>query len=101
MTAYLIVRAKVDESCKIQFDKWYENEHLPEALEAFSALTAKRGWSNVEPNVHIAFYEFQNLEAAEAIISSDTMKAFVQEFDRNWLGKVERTRELIGFVQKI
>ena len=101
MTAYLIVRAKVDESSKTEFDSWYEQEHLPQALEAFSALTAKRGWSSTEPNVHVAFYEFENLPAAEAIINSNTMKAFIKDFDNNWTGKVERTRELISFAQQI
>ena len=55
MPAYLIVRAAVDPSVKDAFDAWYENEHLPDALTAFNALSAKRGWSSVEANVHIAF----------------------------------------------
>ena len=101
MTAYLIVRAEVEPSAKDAFDTWYETEHLPEALKAFNALSAKRGWSSVEANVHIAFYEFENLDAANTLMNSDVLKGFIAEFDRHWAGKVNRTRELVEFSQVI
>ena len=101
MTAYLIVRAEVEPSVKTQFDTWYQNEHLPDALKAFNAISAKRGWSSVQDNVHIAFYEFPNLETANELINSDIMKGFIAEFDRHWTGKVTRTRELVEFSQMI
>ena len=101
MTAYLIVRAEVDPSVKAAFDSWYETEHLPDALKAFNALSAKRGWSSVEANVHIAFYEFENLDAANTLMNSDVLKWFIAEFDRHWAGKVNRTRELVEFSQVI
>ena len=101
MTAYLIVRAEVDPSVKDPFDSWYETEHLPEALKAFNALSAKRGWSSVEANVHIAFYEFVNLDATNTLMNSEVLKGFIAEFDRHWAGKVNRTRELVEFSQVI
>ena len=101
MAAYLIVRAEVDSSVRDTFDTWYESEHLPDALKAFNALSAKRGWSSVEANVHIAFYEFADLDAANTLINSDILKGFIAEFDRHWDGKVDRTRELVEFSQVI
>ena len=101
MTAYLIVRAEVAPEVKTQFDTWYQNEHLPDALKAFNSISAKRGWSGVEDNVHIAFYEFSDLEAANKLLNSDIMKGFIAEFDRHWAGKVTRTRELVEFSQVI
>ncbi|MDA1100476.1 MAG: hypothetical protein O2967_15980 [Proteobacteria bacterium] len=101
MTAYLIVRAEVDPSVKSQFDTWYQTEHLPDAHKAFHAVTAKRGWSSVEPNVHVAYYEFPDLDAANTLINSDIMKGFIKEFDRHWAGKVVRSRELVEFSQTI
>jgi hypothetical protein len=101
MTAYLIVRAEVDPSVHDQFDAWYQNEHLPDAVKAFRTLSAKRGWSSLDPNVHIAFYEFPDLDAANAIAGSDDIKALIKEFDRHWDGKVTRSREVVGFTQKI
>ena len=101
MTAYLIVRAQVDPSVKDQFDTWYQNEHLPDASKAFSPLSAKRGWSRLEDSVHIAFYEFASLAAADAVMGSDKIAALIKEFDRHWHGKVTRTREVVEFIQKI
>ena len=92
MTAYLIVRAEVDPSVKSQFDTWYQ---------AFHAVTAKRGWSSVDPHVHIAFYEFPDLDAANTLLDSETMKGFIKEFDLHWVGKVVRSRELVEFSQAI
>ena len=99
MTAYLIVRAEVDEESREKFDEWYETEHLPDALRDFNCLSAMRGWSDVEPGVHLAFYEFSDLAAANTLISSDLMKEFIKEFDRHWTGKVVRTREVFEVKQ--
>tara|TARA_Y100000588_G_scaffold379281_1_gene461191 strand:+ start:489 stop:806 length:318 start_codon:yes stop_codon:yes gene_type:complete len=99
MTAYLIVRAEVDEESREKFDEWYETEHLPDALRDFNSLSAMRGWSDVEPGVHLAFYEFSDLAAANTLLSSDLMKEFIKEFDRHWSGKVVRTREVFEVKQ--
>ena len=101
MTAYLIVRAEVDPSVREGFDTWYQNEHLPDAVKGFNALGAKRGWSRVEDNVHIAFYEFPDADTANRIASSDTIKEFIKEFDRHWEGKVTRSRDVVEFSQII
>ena len=45
MAAYLIVRAVVPEAEREKFDQWYQDVHLPEALSAFDAASAWRGWS--------------------------------------------------------
>ena len=44
MTAFPIVRAEVDPSVREAFDSWYEDEHLPDAVGAFGAVGAWRGW---------------------------------------------------------
>lgn len=101
MTAYLFVRAQVDPSVHDQFDTWYRDEHLPDAKKAFSVLSAQRGWSTLEPDVHIAMYEFPDLATAKAATSSEKIAELIAEFDRHWLGKVTRTREVVEFIQKI
>jgi len=101
MPAYLIVRAEVEEDSREGFDHWYECEHLPDALRDFKAVSAMRGWSDVDPGVHLAFYEFSDLAAANAILNSDLIKEFVKEFDRHWEGKVIRTRETFEVKQFI
>ena len=44
-TAWLVVRAVVAEADRRDFDHWYRTEHLPDALQAFAAIRAWRGWS--------------------------------------------------------
>lgn len=102
MTAYLLVRAEVEKESREGFDQWYQNEHLPSALEEFSdSIGAWRAWSDVEEGIHLAFYEFENLENAHKLLGSDLMKEFIKEFDRNWLGKVTRTRDVFEVKQKL
>ncbi len=101
MTAYLIVRAEVQEADRAAFEHWYATEHLPDAKAAFQALSARRGWSDVTPGVHIALYEFPDLARARAIASSDAIKALIAEFDRVWQNRVQRSREVIEIIQTL
>ena len=101
MTAYFIVRAEVDPDARDAFDNWYENEHLPDAVAALGAASASRGWSDVEENVHIAYYEFPDLAAVRRVMASDALKGMIAEFSRHWDGKVTRTRDAVELIQKI
>ena len=55
----------------------------------------------VNPEVHIAFYEFPDLTAAQLVLDSDTLKGLIADFDRAWGTKVSRTRELVPTRQQI
>jgi len=102
MTAYFIVRAKVvDASVRDDFDRWYRDEHLPEALKGFNARRAWRGWSAVDASVHHAFYEFDDMASAQAIQSSSVLKRLVAEFDRAWGDKVTRSRDVVEVMQTL
>jgi hypothetical protein len=102
MPACFIVRAQVvDSAIEDEFDRWYQNEHLPDALEAFNAQRAWRAWSEIEPSVHYAVYEFDDVEAARAIPGSPALKSLVAEFDRMWGDKVSRVRDIVDVVQTI
>ena len=99
MTAYLIVRAEVRDSDRAAFETWYQNEHLPDALKAFQATSARRGWSDVTPGVHIALYEFASLADARTVMVSAAIKSLIAEFDRVWQDRVVRSREVIDIAQ--
>ena len=102
MTARFIVRAQiVDAAVKDAFNRWYQDEHLPDALKAFNAKRAWRGWSDVDPSVHYAVYEFDDVSGARAIQGSDGLKRLVAEFDRLWGDKVVRSRDIVDAVQAI
>lgn len=99
--AYLAVRAEVPEADRAQFDHWYEADHLPWALRVFKARRAWRCWSRSDPAVHVAFYEFDSIEAAEAISTSDAIRPLVEDFDRVWQNRVTRRRAVLEMVQEI
>jgi len=102
MTAYFMVRAQVvDAGVKDDFDRWYRDEHLPDALKGFRARRAWRGWSAVDASVHHAFYEFDDMARAQAILGSDALKRLVAEFDRLWGSKVTRSRDIVEVIQTV
>ena len=101
MTAYLIVKASVAEEDREAFDRWYQENHLPDAVVAFNALGATRGWSDVEVGVHFAFYEFPTLQAANAIADSKAIKALIEEFELTWKDRVTRSRDVVEIIQNI
>ena len=97
MTAYLIVRAEVSASDRDAFDRWYAEEHLPDAKAAFGVGKAFRGWA--DDGAHVAFYAFADLAAAEKATNSDAIAALIAEFDRVWQDRVTRTRRVVDVAQ--
>jgi hypothetical protein len=102
MTAYFIVRAVVaDPDDRAAFDHWYRTEHLPDALKAFNAQSAMRGWSTVDPSVHTALYRFNTLEDVQAISTSPAIRTLIAEFDRVWDTRVVRTRDILAIADEL
>jgi len=101
MPAWLVVRAVVAEADRRDFDHWYRTEHLPDALRAFAAIKAWRGWSRTDPSVHFAFYQFAGVAAAEAVANSPTIRTLIAEFDARWGTRVSRTREIIEVADEL
>ncbi|HVB15251.1 MAG TPA: hypothetical protein VNF04_01835 [Stellaceae bacterium] len=99
--AYLAVRAEVQAADRARFDHWYETDHLPWAMRVFQARRAWRCWSRTDPTLHIAFYEFDSVAAAEATQSAEETKALVADFDRVWDGRVPRRREILEMVHEL
>jgi hypothetical protein len=101
MSALVIVRAHVDASVRDAFDRWYQEEHVPDALKAFKARRAWRGWGDTDRLVHYAFYEFDELARARAVPGSAEIKTLIAEFDRVWGDKVTRTRDIVEVLQTL
>lgn len=99
--ACIAVRAEVPAAERARFDHWYATDHLPWALRAFAARRAWRCWSRTEPGVHLAFYEFDSVEAAEAALAPEVIAPLVADFDRVWGGRVPRRRSVVEIVQEI
>ncbi|HQT78418.1 MAG: hypothetical protein B7Z80_15755 [Rhodospirillales bacterium 20-64-7] len=99
---YLVVRAVVaDPADRTPFDEWYRQEHLPDALKAFDARSAMRGWSTLDPAVHTAFYRFHTVEAAQAAASGPAIKDLIAAFDRCWGTRVTRTRDILAIADEL
>ena len=102
MAAYFVVRAVVaDPADRPAFDHWYRTEHLPDALKAFKAREAMRGWSTNDPSVHTAYYRFDTTEDVQAIAESPAIKALIAEFDRVWGSEVSRTRDILTIADEL
>jgi hypothetical protein len=102
MTAYFVVRAQIlDAAVKLDFDRWYQDEHLPDAVKAFKAKRALRAWSQLDALVHYACYEFADAATACAILDSDQLKRLAAEFDRRWGDRVKRSRDVVEAIAMI
>jgi|SRR5436190_3353706 len=100
--ALLVVRAEIpDPADRAAFDTWYQTEHLVDALEAFQAERAWRCWSKTEPAVHYAFYQLDNVAAAEAVLKSSGIRPLIAEFDRVWGSRATRTRDILDVMQAL
>jgi hypothetical protein len=99
--AYLVVRAVVAEADRRDFDHWYRTEHLPDAMKAFAAARAWRGWSRTDPSAHLAFYQFADVAAVERINNAPAIRGLIAEFDARWGARVTRTREIIEVADDI
>jgi hypothetical protein len=98
--AWFMVRAEIaDPTDRPAFDRWYETEHLPDAQRIFQAELAWRCWSDIDPSIHYAFYQFASLEAARAVPQSAGIRSLIAEFDRVWGSRVTRTRDILGAIQ--
>jgi hypothetical protein len=102
MTAHLIVRAQLtDAALKNDFERWYQDEHLSDAAQAFGAKRAWRGWSQIDPLLHYAVYEFADLASARAIQDSPALKRLAADFDRAWGNRITRSRDVVEVSQSI
>ena len=51
--------------------------------------------------MHVAFYEFDSVAAAEAVLTSEATKPLVADFDRMWGTRVTRKRAVLDVVQML
>src|SRR4051812_50124913 len=85
MPIFFIVRATIpDPAQRATFDKWYAEEHLPDAAKSFGAQKAWRFWSESDPSVHIAQDQFADRAALDRGTGPENMKRLVAGFDKAW-----------------
>ena len=100
MPIFFIVRATIpDPAQRAAFDKWYAEEHLPDAAKCFGAQKAWRFWSESDPAVHMAWYRFADRAALDHGTRPEVIKRLVDDFDRDWPG-IPRSREIVTLAQE-
>ena len=100
-SAFFVVRATVpDASKRAAFDRWYETEHLPDAVKAFGVSKAVRFWSLDDPSLHVAMYQFDDEASLAAVLEGDALQKLVADFNRDW-PDVKRTRETLVLAQEV
>ncbi|MGY3035288.1 hypothetical protein ACVIIV_004458 [Bradyrhizobium sp. USDA 4354] len=99
-SAFFVVRAIVaDPGKRAAFDRWYETEHLPDAVRAFGVSKAWRFWSLDDPSLHQAMYQFDDEAKLDAMLKGDALQKLVADFNRDW-PDVKRTRETLVLAQE-
>jgi len=92
----LIVMARVKPEDDEAFNKWYNEDHLPKAIERFPGVLSGRRYRILEGEEeyrYLAIYEFESYEVMHATMHSDVMKGLIQEYDAAF-GKGGRKRLL-------
>jgi hypothetical protein len=100
MPTFFIVRATVaDPAERAAFDRWYAQEHLPDAVKTFGAQKAWRFWSETDPAVHQATYQFADRAALDRGTAPEKMKRLVADFDKAWPA-IKRSREIMTLAEE-
>jgi len=95
----LVVRANVTKDREAAFNKWYNEEPVPQLLRYNGAVSARRYPKIVgdEKYEYMAVYEFANEAIFERFQQSDYLKELVKEYNANF-GEVSE-RERSAYVQ--
>jgi hypothetical protein len=98
--AFFVVRAIVpDAAQRAAFDKWYETEHLPDAVKSFGVTKAWRFWGLSDPSLHQATYQFDDAASLDRAMKGEELKRLVADFNRDW-PDIKRTRETFVLAQE-
>jgi antibiotic biosynthesis monooxygenase (ABM) superfamily enzyme len=94
-----VVRATITKDKEAAFNKWYNNEHVPQVLQFNGAVSGRRykkilGEDKYE---YMAVYEFANEAVFERFQTSDYLKELIAEYNANF-GEVSQ-RERSAYVQ--
>src|SRR5277367_1650104 len=91
-----IVMAKVKPEQEDAFNRWYDEDHMPKALNRFPGVISGRRYKVLDGGDgynYMAFYEFESPEKLTETMKSDALKNLIKEFDALY-GDVDRKRML-------
>lgn len=80
----LIIMAQVKPEDEEAFNKWYNEDHLPKAIERFPGVLSGRRYKILEGEEeyqYLALYEFESYETMHATVHSEVIQGLIQEYD--------------------
>ena len=98
-TVLFVVRANVAKDREAAFNKWYNEEHVPQVLRYNGAVSARRYRKLVGEDryQYMATYEFASEDVLQRFLTSDALKDLRAEYDRHFGEVSERIGQ--GWVQ--
>ena len=91
-----IVKANVKPEQEDAFNRWYDEDHMPKALNRFPGVISGRRYKITDGEDgynYLAIYEFESQGKMTEAMKSDAIKGLIQEFDDTF-GEVTRKRVL-------
>ena len=87
-----VVRATITKDREAAFNKWYNEEHLPQVLRYNGAISGRRyrKHSGEDKYDYMAVYEFASEEVLQRFLRSDALKELRAEYDKNFGNVSER-----------
>jgi quinol monooxygenase YgiN len=93
-TVLFVVKATIRPDQEAAFNRWYNEEHVPQVLQ-FKGLVSARRYKALEGEdkyQYMAVYELQDEATYRRLMASDHMKALRAEYDAHFGAASERAR---------
>ena len=91
-----VVMAKVDPKQEEAFNRWYDEDHMPKALNRFPGVISGRRYKFQDGGDgynYMALYEFESEDKLHETMKSEALQGLIREFDAAF-GEVKRRRML-------
>jgi LPS sulfotransferase NodH len=95
----VIVRSEVHPDKMDGFEDWYRQDHLPQVVAELGAQRARRFRSVDDGRVHVAVYEFDDIDACCDRLAAGALGRLVDEYDRVWARHATRLRDVLVEVE--
>lgn len=97
--AIFVVRATIAKDKEAAFNKWYNEEHVPQVLRYNGAVSGRRYKKLMgdDKYQYMAIYEFASEAVFEQFQKSDALKDLKAEYDKHFGSTSERVGQ--GWVQ--
>ena len=93
-TVLFVVKATIRKDREDAFNRWYNEEHVPQFLQWKGAVSARRykALEGEDTYQYMAVYELADEATYRRLMASDHMKALRAEYDAKFGGVSERAR---------